>query len=206
MRNASALAHVLAWPNNLASLARIVIVSALIAALYAGLAVPPALGAAAFVGGYWFLDQIDGAIARRLGKGSSLGESLDLLADRWCDVLVAAYLLQMAPAHTPALLVFLLLRIAPEVCISRYLGTTPHMFVAAASLDPPAGVTPRVSYWTLEAAFALRTGFFAWAIFGDAPAWAGLAIALPAFGFMILVLRVLARHAGDVLSARTGGR
>jgi phosphatidylglycerophosphate synthase len=205
VRNASALAQVLAWPNNLVSLARIAIVSALIGALYNGMAISPAIGIGVFVAGYWLLDQIDGVIARRLGKGSSFGESLDLMADRWCDVLVVAYLLQSAPAHTGALVAFLLLRIAPEVCVSRYVGTASHMFLAAATLDPTSAITRRLAYWLLEIGFVLRTGFFAWALFGSAPTWAGLAIVLPAVAFMALVLRVLARHARDVLSARAGG-
>ncbi len=202
MEKASALIRILAWPNNLATLGRIVIVTAVVAAVAGGRPIDPMMGGAVFVFGYFVTDYLDGWLARRLGRCSAFGETLDLLSDRWCDILLAAFLLGHAPDHTPALLAFLLLRIAPEVIVGRFIGDAPGMFSAVGARF----VGPFLAARGMDIAAAARTVFFVWALFGVAPAWTGLLIAVPAALFAVFSLRVLAELAVQSLATHTERR
>ncbi len=202
MGKAAALIGILAWPNNLITLGRMAAVSAIVAALALGWSVSPAGGAILFVICYWLSDYADGWVARRLGKTSAFGETLDLLADRWCDILLAVFLIRHAPDHAPALIAFLLLRIAPEVVIGRFAGAAPGLFTTAATRF----VSPMVAARSMDIASAARTVFFAWALFGAAPAWLDLLLVVPAAFFAGLAIRVLAELADQSLRARTTGR
>jgi phosphatidylglycerophosphate synthase len=202
MRTFSALMSILAWPNNLVTLGRGVIVSALVGALAMDWRVDPVIGASVFVAAYFLSDYVDGWLARRLRKCSAFGETLDLLVDRWCDILLAAFLLRAAPAHAPALIGFLLLRIAPEVVIGRFTGAVPGMFTAAAERFMSASVAAR----SMDLAAAARTIFFVWALFGAPPAWAGILIVLPAALFAGFTVCVLAQLAASALQERASAR
>ncbi len=202
MEKVSALVRILAWPNNIATLARIAIVSAVVLGVGRGWSVDPAIGVALFVFGYFVSDYLDGWLARRLARCSAFGETLDLLSDRWCDILLAAFLLGHAPEHAPALFAFLLLRIAPEVIVGRFAGDAPGMFAATGARF----VGPRLAARGMDLAAAARTIFFAWALFGHAPVWAGLLIVVPAGLFALFTLRVLAELAAQSLAAHTDRR
>ena len=202
MAKATALIGIMAWPNNLVTLARMLAVSALIAALALGLPVGTAAGAGLFVAAYWGSDYLDGWLARRLGRSSAFGETLDLLADRWCDILLAAFLLRHAPDQAPALTCFLLLRIAPEVILGRFVGAAPGLFDAAGRRFVGASLSARA----MDLAAAARTIFFGWALFGHPPLWAGLLLVVPAVIFALFTLRVLAELADASLAAHAGGR
>jgi phosphatidylglycerophosphate synthase len=202
MGKAAALIGILAWPNNLVTLARMVAVSVLVAALAGGWRVAPPIGWVIFVIAYWCFDYLDGWLARRLGRASAFGETLDLLADRWCDIVVSIFLIQHVPGQTSALVVFLLLRIAPEVVLGRFVGTVPGLFQAAATHFVSESVASR----SMDLAAAARTIFFAWALFGHPPAWVGLLLIAPAVIFAGLAIRVLAELADQSLSNRIDSR
>lgn len=202
MDRASALLRILVWPNNIATLARIGIVSVVVASIAGGWSMDPAIGVALFVFGYFISDYLDGWLARRLGRCSAFGETLDLLSDRWCDILLAAFLLGHAPEHTPALLAFLLLRIAPEVVIGRFAGAGAGMFTATGARFVGPWITAR----SMDIAALARTIFFAWALFGVAPAWTGLLIVVPAGLFALFTLRVLSELAAQSLAAHSEHR
>jgi phosphatidylglycerophosphate synthase len=196
------LIGILTWPNNLITLGRMVAVSAIAVALAFGWAPDPGLGAALFVLTYWLTDYADGWVARRLKKTSAFGETLDLLADRWCDIVLAAFVMRHASDHAAAATAFLLLRIAPEVIISRFAGAAPGLFTAAA--------TPFVSPWiaarSMDVAAAARTIFFAWILFAAAPGWVDLLLLVPAAIFAGLSVRVLAELAFQSLDTRSAPR
>jgi hypothetical protein len=202
MGKAAALMRIVAWPNNLVTLARMLGVSALVGAIALDWPIGSELGTGLFVAAYWLSDYLDGWLARRLGRSSAFGETLDLLADRWCDILLAAFLLRHAPAQTPALIVFLLLRIAPEVIIERFVGGAPGRFTGGLRRF----VSPSLAARCMDLGSAAKTIFFAWALFGNPPAWAGLLLVIPAVLFAGFALRVLAELADHSLSARTGDR
>ncbi len=187
-----ALLRALLWPNNLMTLARLVVVTALVVLADRGHPPPAALGATLFVLGYWLTDQLDGWLARRLNRASSFGETLDLIVDRWCDILLSLFLLRVAPQHTAAIVVFFLFRIAPEIVVRRYAGAQ-GMFEAAAARI----VGQRPAKWGVDAALILRTVFFAWVLYGNAPAWSGLLLAVPALIFAVLVGLLLAELATE---------
>lgn len=194
----------LRWPNNQVTLSRALIVAVLVMPMFVGMRWPPALASAIFMMGFWLFDQLDGWLARRLELSSSFGESLDLLVDRFCDVLIAAYLLTAEPQHVPATLVFLLMRIAPDVLVARFAGLSPNMFATVLQETLPAyiGLETRVVSLSIEANSLTKAGFFCAALFWSSPAWIGLLIALPAFFFVGIVLLVMREHARRVLAER----
>jgi phosphatidylglycerophosphate synthase len=195
----SALAQALLWPNNLVTLSRLVVVTMLVVLADQGVDLAGGLGIVLFALAYWLTDQLDGWLARRLNKASSFGEMLDLIVDRWCDTLLSLFLLRHAPQHTTAIMIFFLFRIAPEIVVSRFSGRDKGMFVAAAARI----VGRRAASLGVDAALALRTIFFAWALYGNAPGWSGLLLAVPALAFAGLVAMLLmdlaaeAVHGGD---------
>jgi phosphatidylglycerophosphate synthase len=192
-----AFVKTLLWPNNLVTLTRMVAVTGLVAVAESGQHLPAAAGSIMFVAAYWATDHIDGWLARRLNKTSPFGEALDLIVDRWCDVLIAVFLLRATPQHAVALTVFLLLRIAPEIVVGCYAGRTPGMFVAVGTHF----VGQRLASLGVDLALMLRTAFFAWTLYGDAPVWAGIALIGPALifaGIIVLILRELADDAGQI--------
>jgi phosphatidylglycerophosphate synthase len=194
----------LRWPNNQVTLSRALIIAVLVLPMFVGMRWPPAAASAIFMTGFWLFDQLDGWLARRLGRSSSFGESLDLLVDRFCDVLIAAYLLTAEPQHVAATLVFLLLRIAPDVLVARFAGLSPNMFATVLRQTIPArtGLETRLVSWSLEANSLTKSGFFCAALFWSSPAWTGLLIAIPAFLFAAMVLLVMREHARRVLAER----
>ncbi len=202
MGKVAALIGILAWPNNLITLGRIAAVSAIAAALACGWTPDPAFGAALFVLAYWLTDYADGWVARRLMKTSAFGETLDLLADRWCDIVLAAFVMRHASDHASAATAYLLLRIAPEVIISRFAGSAPSLFTTAAA----PFVSPWIAARSMDAASAARTLFFAWVLFAPAPGWLDLVLVVPAVVFAGFSLRILAELAVQSLQARTAGR
>ena len=197
---------VLRWPNNLVTLGRALVVSGLVLPMFAGVRWPPVAASAVFLTGFWLFDEVDGWLARRLNRASSFGESLDLLVDRYCDVLIAAYLLGAAPLHLPALVVFLTLRIAPDGLVARFAGLSPNMFATVPRQVSPAfaRLGPRAQALLLEANSLARAGFFCGALFWTVPAWTGLAIALPALVFAGLVVLTMREHARRVVAGRGG--
>jgi hypothetical protein len=199
------LLTLLRWPNNQVTLSRGLIVAVLVLPMFAGMRWPPAAASAIFMTGFWLFDQLDGWLARRLERSSSFGESLDLFADRFCDVLIAAYLLTAEPQHVPATLVFLLLRIAPDVVAARFAGLSPNMFATILRQTFPTctGRETRVVSLSIEANSLTKSGFFCAALFWSSPAWTGILIALPAFFFAGLVLLVMREHARRVLAERS---
>jgi phosphatidylglycerophosphate synthase len=192
-RNGMALIKTLLWPNNLVTLSRMVVVTGLVAIANFGQHLPAFTGPILFVAAYWATDHIDGWLARRLNKTSLFGEALDLIVDRWCDVLIAVFLLRATPQHAAALTIFLLLRIAPEIVVGRYAGRTPSMFIAVG--------TRLIGQWlanlSVDLALMLRTAFFAWALYGEAPVWSGIALIVPALIFASMIVWVLTELAGD---------
>jgi len=198
---------VLGWPNNQVTLSRTLIVCGLVLPMFAGMRWPPIVASAVFMTGFWLFDQLDGWLARRLERSSSFGESLDLLTDRFCDVLIAAYLLTAEPQHTPATLVFLLMRIAPDVFVARFAGLSPNMFATVIrEIDPGnGGLQKHVLWLSIETNSLAKAGFFCAALFWSSPAWTGLLIALPAFLFAGMVLLVMREHARRVLDERGEG-
>jgi len=199
---------VLGWPNNQLTLSRALTVCVLVLPMFAGIRWPPMVASAVFIIGFWLFDQLDGWLARRLERSSSFGESLDLLTDRFCDVLIAAYLLTAEPQHRPATLVFLLMRIAPDVLVARFAGLSPNMFATVLRETlPGSGALLRQFLWlSIEINSLAKAGFFCAALFWSGPAWTGLLIALPAVLFAGIVLLVMREHARRVLDERGEGR
>lgn len=198
------LLQVLAWPNNLATLARMVIVAGLVLPMFAGHRWQAEAASLVFMAGFWALDHLDGWLARRLGLCSSFGESLDLLADRFCDLLICAFLLQAAPDHSLAIVVFLLARIAPDALVCRFVGMADGIFTAALR-DASASRTwlsKRVHNLLIEANSLAKALFFCAALFWSAPVWTGLVLILPALAFCVLALEVMRAHAAQVARRR----
>jgi phosphatidylglycerophosphate synthase len=195
---------VLAWPNNLVTLGRAAVVAALVVPMFAGWQWPTIPASAAFIIGLWLLDYLDGWLARRLARNSSFGESLDLAVDRCCELTVSAFLLANRPQYTVAVLVFLALRIAPEVLVARFAGLAPDMFATAIREAFPdrRHVDGRLVRLALEANSLSKVLFFCGALFWSIPAWTGILIAGPAVIFAGLTAAVMRAHASRVLTER----
>lgn len=193
---------VLLWPNNLVTMARAAIVAALVLPMFAGLRWPPLIASVIFITGFWAFDYLDGWLARRLGRCSSFGESLDLGIDRFCDVLMSAYLLTAQPQHVPAILVFLLLRIAPDILVARFVGLSSNMFGTALREACPNSplFTEKTVWLCIEINSLVKALFFCLALFWSSPAWTGFAIVVPALFFTGIVALVMREHAERVLA------
>lgn len=189
------------WPNNLVTAGRGVGVIVLVGLHLCVPGLLPAIPAAiAFVLIYWASDHLDGWLARKLGTCSSFGENLDLFVDRLGDLLICAALLLTAPQHALAIMLFLAARVAPDTLIARYTGLAGNMFRTAAREAPAwqRAFGDRAAGITVEANAVLKTVFFTWALYFNAPAWSGVLLALPAVLFLRLVVEILRAHATDV--------
>ena len=205
-----ALATVLCWPNNLVTLGRILSVGLIVGSLVFGVRWNPVVGSAVFMFALWYTDTLDGWLARRLKRASSFGESLDLVADAVCDLILCSFLLTTRPEYAGVVVFFMLGRFGPDVLVIRYGGLTPSVYSvmlqrAAQELMPQRlREHVRKSYgdWAIEAYSLSKAVFFCGALFWHAPAWTGVLIVIPALVFLALAVVVMRLHAQQVLAAR----
>ena len=199
-----ALVTVLCWPNNVVTVGRVVLVGGVVLPMLSGRQWPAVAASIAFMLGYWLFDYLDGWLARRLGRCSSFGESLDLFADRTCDLLLSALLLTTRPEHMVTVLIFLIARLAPDVVVARYAGLSPGMFATLAqeALTGRLRAGKRAVSLAIEANSLAKALFFCGALFWSFPAWTGALIVLPALIFLGLTANVMRLHAARVLAER----
>jgi phosphatidylglycerophosphate synthase len=204
-----AMVGVLCWPNNLVTLSRILVTGLILFSLHKGVRWDATLASILFMAVFWYTDILDGRLAKRFKKTSSLGESLDLVADCACDLMASAYLLLHHPQYAATVVFFLLGRFGPDVLVIRYGGLTSGVYAtlmqrAVQMLLPGRGrLTPKAyANWAIEAYSLAKASFFCGAIFWSAPVWTGVLLIVPAVIFLLLALMVLRFHAEQVLEER----
>lgn len=209
-----ALSTVLCWPNNLVTLGRILSVGLIVGSLNFGVRWNPVVGSAVFMFAIWYTDTLDGWLARRLKRASSFGESLDLVADCVCDLIVCSFLLMARPEYAGVVVFFLLGRFGPDVVVTRYGGLTPSVYAVMMQKAVQAFMPRRLrgqvrkshSDLAIEAYSLSKAIFFCGALFWRAPSWTGVLIDVPAVLFLVLAGVVLRFHAQEVLAARAQTR
>lgn len=158
----------------------------------------PPLGAlAVLLFFYWVLDFIDGIVARRLNACSRLGEGLDLIADRFCDLCLSlAVIAQGDPQQSLLAMAFIVARFSPDYVIGRFVDG--HSRAYSAFIGDFGGAwRPTFFRTALEVIHLIRAVFFADALVPgiDFP-WIDALFALVVLGFAGLTvnaLRLLAR-------------
>lgn len=196
--------RVLCWPNNLVTLGRVLVVAAVVLPLFVGWEWPPVLGSIVFCAAFWWMDNLDGWLARRLGRGSSFGESLDLMADAFCDLLLCSTMLVARPEHTVAVMIFLLGRLGPDVVVTRFAGLRSGIYSSMMNDVAPEGLRhgKRAMDWVIEAYCLSKTIFFCGALFWHFPAWTGFLIVVPAAIFVAVALGTMRLHVAQILAER----
>jgi len=197
------LVRIALWPANLVTLTRMAVVALLVVPMLLGHRWHPVTAGILFVLGYWASDFIDGWIARRTGTCSSFGESLDLFSDRFCDVLLCAYVLAAAPEYRWVALAFLLLRIAPDTFLSRFLGLRDNLFYSAVALHSRTyrflvrreGTVK----FGIEFNHAIKTIFFGSVLFDQHVPYLEFFFLAPVALYTMLVVEVMNAHARTVL-------
>jgi phosphatidylglycerophosphate synthase len=197
------LARIAVLPANLLTLMRIFAVAVLVVPMLLGHRWHPLTAAILFVLGYWASDFIDGWIARRTGTCSSFGESLDLVSDRFCDVMLCAYVLAHAPEYRWVALVFLLLRIAPDTFLCRFLGLKDNLFYSAVKLHSRTYrffiSKEGIVKLGIEFNHAIKTIFFGSVLFDQHVPYLEYVFLAPVLLYAVLVIEVMNAHARAVL-------
>lgn len=125
----------------------------------------PAVGLLLLVAVYWGSDVLDGAVARRLGVDSQIGENVDLMADRACDLCLSLAVITAGSSPEAALAaVFVVVRFAPDHVVGRSLDRSRRAYAGLLEtfgLPSPGPLAARVG---LEAVHLARAAFFAHAL------------------------------------------
>lgn len=199
------LLRIALWPANLVTIGRILLVAILVVPMLLGHRWGAVTTAVLFVVGYWASDFIDGWIARRTRTCSSFGESLDLVSDRFCDVMLCAFALVAAPEYRWAILLFLLLRIAPDTFLCRFLGLKDNLFYSAVKLHSRTYrllSKENTVKLGIEANHIIKTVFFGSILFDVRVPFLEFLFVAPAILYAVLVVEVMNAHARDVLDKR----
>jgi len=196
----------LLWPGNVVTLSRFLIVTALGGGFLLDARPGRVLTASALLVGYWLSDLLDGYLARRSGTISTFGATLDVLIDRYCDLLLSLCVLSVNPGSRATVIVFLLVRI-PGASLEGCLGSEED--------GPPRspGVISSFLRWghfhrgSLTFGFHLvRTLFFMTSLAGwpDSLFALLLVLASGAYGLYVLAeLTVLARRSCEERTGRS---
>lgn len=139
---------------------------------------------------YWGSDLLDGAVARRLGVASQIGENVDLMADRACDLCLSLAVITAGSSPEAALAAtFVVVRFTPDHVIGRSLGRSRRAYAGlleAFGLRLPGARTLRLG---LEAVHLTRAAFFAHALVpGLEMGWTLYLFAGITIGFGVLAL------------------
>ncbi|MGE0746461.1 MAG: CDP-alcohol phosphatidyltransferase family protein [Rhodospirillales bacterium] len=197
------LARIALWPANVVTLLRMALVALLVVPMLMGHRWNPVAAGILFVVGYWASDFVDGWIARRTGTCSSFGESLDLVSDRFCDLMLCAYVLAAAPEYRWVALAFLLLRIAPDTFLCRFLGLKDNLFYSAVEMHSRTyrflvrreGTVK----FGIEFNHAIKTIFFGSVLFDQHVPYLEFFFLAPVALYAVLAVEVMNAHARAVL-------
>lgn len=147
---------------------------------------------------YWALDFIDGVAARWLNASSKLGEGLDLIADRFCDLCLSlAVIAQGDPQHSLLAMAFIVARFSPDYVIGRFVDDQSCAY--SAFIGNFGGTWRTVFFRTaLEVIHLIRAVFFANALIPgiDAP-WIHALFGLVVLGFAGLTVNALRQLASS---------
>jgi phosphatidylglycerophosphate synthase len=153
---------------------------------------PPIGALAVILFFYWALDFIDGVAARWLNASSKLGEGLDLIADRFCDLCLSLAVIALAdPQQSLLAMAFIVARFSPDYVIGRFVDDRSRAY--SGFIGEFGGSWRPVLFRTaLEVIHLIRAVFFANALVpGLGAAWIDPLFAIVVLGFAGLTVNAL---------------